>query len=308
MRLVRLLAAHPRAAALVAASLIAFSGILYRFAEVSPSTGSVFRALYGLPLLLVAARWETQRGRALDRRAVAVALAAGAFFAVDLLAWHRAIEAVGVGLATVLGNLQVLVVLLVSWLLLGERPSLRTFAAIPVVLVGVALISGLLDAGAYGEDPPLGVVLGVLTALSYGGYLILIRRVTTRSTPAGPVAVSTLATLVVAVVAGMVLGDLAVPELRAQPWLILYGVTSQSLGYLLISLSLPRLPSVLTSIILLAQPVMSVVLGMVLLREAPSLAQLGGVALVVAGIALATVPLGRSRRATRSSDVVEART
>ncbi len=36
------------------------------------------------------------------------------------------------------------------------------------------------------------------------------------------------------------------------------GITSQFLGYLLISLSLPRLPAVVTSIILLAQPVVTV--------------------------------------------------
>ena len=60
-------------------------------------------------------------------------------------------------------------------------------------------------------------------------------------------------------------------------WLALLGLTSQSLGYLLISLSLPRLPAVVTSIILLAQPVVTVGLSIVLLDEAPSPAQLAGV-------------------------------
>ena len=72
-------------------------------------------------------------------------------------------------------------------------------------------------------------------------------------------------------------------------WLGLLGVTSQSAGYLLISLSLPRLPAVLTSIILLAQPVATVGLSMLLLGEAPSASQLAGVALVVGGIAVATL-------------------
>ena len=85
------------------------------------------------------------------------------------------------------------------------------------------------------------------------------------------------------------------PTWPAHGWLLLYGLTSQSLGYLLISVSLPRLPAVVTSIILLAQPVATVVLAMVLLREAPSPLQLLGVALVVGGIAVATVPLGRLR-------------
>ena len=78
-------------------------------------------------------------------------------------------------------------------------------------------------------------------------------------------------------------------------------MTSQSLGYLLISLSLPRLPAVLTSMILLAQPVMSVALSMVLLQETPSLAQLVGVGLVVGGIAIATMPFGRMRASLRAA-------
>jgi drug/metabolite transporter (DMT)-like permease len=90
-------------------------------------------------------------------------------------------------------------------------------------------------------------------------------------------------------------------------WLAMLGVTAQSAGYLMISISLPRLPAIITSIILLTQPVMSMGLAMVLLDEAPSATQLLGVALVIGGIAAATVPLARLRDGlarVRPSDVV----
>ncbi|MBA2382165.1 MAG: EamA family transporter, partial [Chloroflexi bacterium] len=103
------IAARPRLAALLGAMCIAFSGIFYRWAEVSPSTGTVFRALFGLPLLGLVAWLEHRRNGGLPTRTVRLALLAGAFFAGDLLFWHHAIEYVGAGLATVLGNLQVLV-------------------------------------------------------------------------------------------------------------------------------------------------------------------------------------------------------
>jgi len=61
------------------------------------------------------------------------------------------------------------------------------------------------------------------------------------------------------------------------------------LGWLLISVSLPRLPAVLTSIVLMLQPVSTVFLAAVLLSESPSPVQLAGVAIVVAGVAVATV-------------------
>ncbi len=285
------IAARPRLAALLGATCIAFSGILYRWAEVSPSTGTVFRALFGLPLLGLVAWFEHRRYGGLPDRTVRLALLAGVFFAGDLMFWHHAIAAVGAGLATVLGNLQVLVVGIVAWLAFGERPSRSTLLALPVVLGGVALISGAIGSGAYGANPTLGVALGLATALCYGGYLLTMRRSgRDLRRPAGPVAIATVSTTVVAVVVGIVVGDLdPLPAPASLAWLALLGLTSQALGYLLISLSLPRLPAILTSMILLAQPVMSVGLAMVLLHEAPSATQLIGVALVIGGIAIATL-------------------
>jgi drug/metabolite transporter (DMT)-like permease len=53
--------------------------------------------------------------------------------------------------------------------------------------------------------------------------------------------------------------------------------------------SLPRLPAVLTSILLMLQPVGAVFLGVLIFSEAPSAVQLTGVAIVLAGVALATM-------------------
>ena len=295
------IARRPRVAALAGAMCIAFSGIFYRWAEVTPSTGTVFRALFGLPLLALVAYAEQRRYGQLPMRAVRLAAIAGVFFAGDLTFWHHAIEYVGAGLATVLGNLQVLVVGVVAWLVFGERPGRATIFAVPIVLIGVLLISGVVGTGAYGNDPGLGVVLGIATALCYAGYLLIIRRGgRDPRRPAGPVAIATVSTAVVAAVVGLVVGDLDLtPAPASLGWLAILGLTSQSLGYLFISISLPRLPAVVTSIILLVQPVLTVGLSAVLLGERPSVVQLAGVALVVGGIAIATVPLARVRDGVR---------
>jgi drug/metabolite transporter (DMT)-like permease len=290
------LAAHPRLSALLASVAIAASGIIYRQAAVTPETASFFRAFYGLPLLALAALYERRRSTPLSNRARLAAVIAGAFFALDLTFWHHAIDAVGAGLATVLGNLQVVIVAIAAWLVFGEQPARRTLAALPVMLVGVVLIAGLVGTGTYGADPLLGVFLGILTAFAYAGYLLIIRPVSRRRT-AEPVAIATASTAVVTLVIGLGIGRLdLVPSWPEHGWLVLLGVTAQSIAYLLISISLPRLPAVVTSIILLAQPVLAVFLAMLLIGEAPSAAQLAGVGLVIGGIALATVPMHRLRR------------
>lgn len=289
------LAAHPRLTALLGAVAISFSGILYRLSAESPETAAFFRMLYALPILFVATWFERREGGPMSRRGIALAAGAGVLFAVDIIFWHRAVDAVGAGLATVLGNLQVVIVGVGAWLLFGERPSRRAFAALPLVLVGIVLISGVLTQNSYGADPLLGASLGIIAAFAYAFYLLLIRQIGRRRA-AEPVAFSTSATAAVCLIAGFGLGtmDLA-PSWPAHLWLVLLALSAQSAGYLLIGLSLPRLPSVVTSIILLAQPVLSVVFAVLLIGEAPSAGQFAGVALLLGGIALATVQIPGSR-------------
>jgi drug/metabolite transporter (DMT)-like permease len=276
---------------MLGALVIAFSGILVRLAEVSPSTAALFRCAYALPVLALLAWLERRRFGDRSWRDRGLAWTAGLFFAADLTFWHHSIAAVGAGLATVLGNTQVVFVGLLAWAALGERPENRSLVAIPVVFLGVTLISGAIGSGAYGDDPALGVVYGVLTGITYALFLLILRHGNTdERRPAGPLFDATLSAAIFSALGGIAVGDLDwVPGVEAQAWLVLLALSSQVLGWLLISVSLPRLPAVLTSIVLMLQPVSTVFLGAILLSEAPSAVQLTGVAIVIAGVAIATV-------------------
>ena len=294
-------ASRPVLLAAAGAACIAFSGILVRLADVPPSTAAVFRCAYALPVLGALALWERRRYGPRERGQPTLALVAGVFFAIDLVLWHHCIAAVGAGLATVLGNVQVVLVPLAAWLVLAERAEARVLAAVPLVMSGVVLISGVVGEGAYGEDPQLGVVYGLGTAVAYSAFLLVLRagnRDIRR--PAGPLFDATLASTLASLAIGLPLGELElVPSWPAHAWLVTLALTSQALGWLLISISLPRVPAAVTSVVLTLQPVMAFVLAMVLLDEAPSGVQIAGVAVVVSGIVLATV--GRTRGAERPS-------
>jgi len=292
----RVLHERPILAALIGAVAISFSGILFRVAHVSPTTGAVFRCLYAVPALWVLATLENRRFGPRPVRQRAVAWLAGAFFAVDLIAWHQGIEEVGAGLATVLGNLQVVLVGLLAWVFLRERPSGRAIAAIPVALVGVVLISGAFEHGAYGRNPGLGVAFGILTALSYSGFLLVLREGNRDlRRPAGPLFDATLVAGLLCIPVGLVWGNLDwVPDWKAQGYLALLALSSQVLGWLLISITLPRLPAALTSVLLTFQPVLSVLLAGAILGEAPSAIQLVGVATILSGLLI--VSAGRQMR------------
>ena len=282
---------RPVLAGVLGALVIAFSAILVRLAEVSPSTAAFFRCAYALPVLALLAWLEDRRYGPRPLRERLPLWAAGAMLAADLTFWHHSIEAVGAGLATVLGNIQVVLVGLLAWVLLGERPDNRALAAIPVVFAGVILISGVIGSGAYGDDPLLGVIFGVSTAITYALFILILRQGNTDDRrPAGPLFDATLSAAIFSALGGIAVGDIDwVPGLESQAWLVLLALSSQVLGWLLISVSLPRLPAVLTSIVLMLQPVSTVLLGAVLLSEAPSPVQLAGVAIVIAGVAVATL-------------------
>ena len=290
------LTGRPTVAAAAGAACIASSATLVRLADVEPATAAVFRCLYALPILALLMVREDRRYGPRSRQERHLALGAGVFFAIDLVLWHHAIASVGAGIATVLGNLQVVFVGVLAWWLLHERPSARLVAAVPVVLVGVVLISGVVGSGAYGDDPVLGVVFGLGTSVAYAGFLLLLRHGSRDlRRVAGPLFDATLVGAVLSAALGPVAGGLdLVPSWPAHGWLVTLALTSQVVGWLLITVSLPRVPAALTSVILLLQPVASVALSAAVLDERPSSVQLLGCAIVLAGVVAATA--GRRTR------------
>jgi drug/metabolite transporter (DMT)-like permease len=294
------------ACAVVGAITIAFSSILVRLSHASPSTAAIFRCAYALPVLGLLAWLEERRLGPREWHDRRIAVAAGFFFAADLLLWHNSIKYVGAGLATVLANIQIVLVPLVAWMVLSERPGRRVLAALPIVLFGVLLISGALENGAYGRDPTRGTFYGLGAGIAYIGFLLLLRRggADVRRVVA-PLFEATATALVLCVIAGLIIGDAdLVPVWPGAGWLIVLALTSQVLGWLLIMISLPRLPAAITSLTLAIQPVATVALAALILGESPSALQLLGVAVVIGALLAATTPV-RSRRLARRREVPE---
>ncbi|HET8976540.1 MAG TPA: DMT family transporter [Solirubrobacteraceae bacterium] len=285
---------HASVYALVGAITIAFSSILVRLSDASASTAAIFRCVYALPILGLLAYREDRRlgGRAWrERRA---GLAAGVFFAIDIMLWNHSIADVGAGLATVLANIQVVILPLVAWALLAERPGRAVLLALPVALFGVLLISGVLEHGAFGRDPTRGTLFGIGAGTAYVGFLLLLRRGgADLRRPAGPLFDATAVSAVLCVLAGLAIGDARfVPTWPSAGWLGLLALGSQVVGWLLIGAALPRLPAAMGSMLLTVQPIGSVALAALIFAESPSTLQLGGVALVLVALIVA----GRGRR------------
>src|SRR5262249_54949753 len=154
---------------------------------------------------------------------------------------------------------------------------------------GIVLISGALENGAYGRDPTAGAIFGILTGLAYAGFILVLRQSSAdRRPPAGPLFDVTVVAAVTTLAGGLVIGDLdLVPSWPGHGWLVTLALTSQLLGGLLISASLPRLPAAIGSMLLTIQPIGSVVLAAIIFGEAPTALQVAGVAALLAGLVVA---------------------
>lgn len=281
--------ALPRTTTVVGVSIISFTAILVRFADVSPITTSFYRPVYALPVLLLIA-WRTGDLVRRNNRQRLMGFLAGLAFAGDLAFWHLSIENIGAGLATVLGNTQAVLVMIAGWFLYRERPTTLAVTMVPVVIVGVALIAGAAGGELQGDNPGLGVVFGLATAVFYMIFLLVLRHARDPSgSPVGPLLEATFGAAVGAAVLAPFdpAFELAVTW-PSHGWLLLLGLGSQVAGWLLITSSLPRLDAWETSVLLVLQPAGTVLLAYVLLDESIAVSQAMGVLAVVAGVALAS--------------------
>ena len=165
---------RPMLIALTGAAVISFSPVFYIYSDTNPSTGAFFRMIYALPALALLAFLV----RKSDTRSSGMrwmAFGAGLLLAPDMLSYHISMNFIGIGIATLIGNSQVIIVTLVSWKLFAEKPNPAILISLPVVMIGLVLISGITDSEPYGEDPIKGVIFGVVTAIFYSIFLIMFR-------------------------------------------------------------------------------------------------------------------------------------
>ena len=283
--------------ALAGAVTISFSPVLYVYSDTNPSTGAFFRMLYALPALALLA-YLVRKADTRSSRTRWTAFGAGLILAPDMLSYHSSMIFIGIGIATLIGNSQVIIVTLASWKLFGEKPNPAILLSLPVVIIGLALISGIADPEPYGEDPVKGVIFGMMAAFFYSSFLIVFRYSNRELAPSSSVQLDATAgaALGLLVLGLLPLSSVAIEPLELQPtwpghgWLILLALLCQVAGWLAITHALPRLPAAHTSFALLLQPVLTLVWGYVILhQEGHSQNQVFGIFLVLAAIIAVTL-------------------
>jgi drug/metabolite transporter (DMT)-like permease len=271
------------------AFIISFSGVWVKLAAVGPTASAFYRVFFGAGFLLVACLHRSDLQR-VEGRQLGWALLCGLLFALDLFCWHASIRFVGPGLATILGNFQVFVLAAIGVLFLGEKVNYRFLLALPIAILGLLLIVGS-KWGALTPDYRTGIFLGLMTAVCYSGFLLILRKLQGASGQFSFFFNLMLISAVCALFLGahmVLVGDsFAIPDRVSLLALLALGLLSQTLGWGLIANAMPRMKTSLTGLVLLFQPALAFIWDVVLFQRPTSLLNWIGV-----GITLTAIYLG----------------
>lgn len=288
------------AVVLLGATAIAFAPIFAvlagRAEPLAPTVTAFWRTALAFPVLGLLAATHRDRRKPVGRH-MPWLLLPGAFFAVDLSCWHTAMGHISAGLATVLGNLSVVIVPAAAWLVFREHYERRFIPATLLALFGAALVCIVPDAGIRetlktpGTNYVLGNSLASGTAFAYAGYQLSIKWARRFEGALPVMAWSSLGAAVLLLAYSGLTESVLIPT-TIGAWFSLGALAfvSHCLGQGLIAWSLGKLEAHRVALLLLWQPACSAVLAVVVLGQAMSPLQWAGTLLVMTALAVANWP------------------
>lgn len=276
------------------AASISLSPVMVKLAHVGPTAAVFYRNFFGALILFSVALVRGDRFQTTPRF-LALAVASGFLFTVDLAFWHRSVHYVGPGLSTILGNFQVFILAAFGVVVLRERFTWKLAAAGPLGVFGLMMLIGF----QWGTLDPVyraGVVFGLITAVAYASYILTLRRTQGRPGAMGSTANMTVVCLAAALsswpVAHLSGESLSIPDGQTWAALLIYGLMGQAIGSLLISKGLPLVTASKAGIILLLQPTLAFIWDILFFKGSSTAMELGGAFLAMAAIYLGSTAGG----------------
>ncbi|MCA0328948.1 MAG: DMT family transporter [Actinobacteria bacterium] len=174
---------------------------------------------------------------------------------------------------------------LLSWLLLRERPRLSWVVATSVCVVGLVLLVG--SQASSGSGDVLGYLLALASGLGYAFYTVASKRLMNDGHGSDEVMAAAFGLgglLLLPVLLTQPMAWIATPSgLAMALWL---GLITTTLAYVLFGRGLRHLPAGPVTTLVLAEPVVATLLGVLVLGETIPALGWAGIALVLAGLGL----------------------
>ena len=252
------------------AFLISFSPVFVNLVSIEPTVSGFYRMLFGSIALFIIYLIKNNENPL--RKNISKFIVLGAiFFSLDLWFWHRSIIYVGPGLSTLLANFQILILPFLALIFFNQKTQRIQIFSIFLGLLGLFLITGQ-SWDIAGNNYKLGVLFGLLTAISYAGYIISIKRIDhNAAVNSDPIFNLLFISLISAGLLFLFSIIEQVPlEIKSSSefiWMICYGLFSHVLGWFFILNGLQKISAVTAGIILLTQPILSYVWDFIIFKK-----------------------------------------
>ena len=254
-----------------------------------PASIGFYRILFALPLMWLVLWITPSKLDSLSKsqkRPIGLLALSGVFFAIDLVSWHWSIKYTSIANATLLANFAPLWVTLWARHLFGEKIHIRFFIALGIAIIGATIL--MRTSFQLKPEQLLGDLLSLLTAISYGSYMLTVKKLRETCPPQQIMAWSGLFAVPIMFFAALISGESMIsPQLNG--WAILIGLAliSHFAGQSLIAYAFGHLPASLTSLNLLLQPVFAAALGWLLLSQAMVGKQMIGAIIILSALTIA---------------------
>ncbi len=277
---------------------IGFSGIFVRAADAPGTVTAFYRMAIAAIVVTIPFLWrEKGQIRRLPRSGLLLALLGGLLFALDLTFWATGIDLSGATKPTLMANTAPLWVGLGSLLLFKERLGPWFWVGLAIAMVGAAMVLGvdLLNAAEVG----LGTLLGLLAAVFYGAYYLVTQRGRTSLSTLSYFWITTASAAVLLLLLNLSLGRPITGYDRSTVlYFLAIGLIVQLLGWFLINYAQGYLPASIVAPTLLAQPVITAIVAVMLLGETFTTGHIVGGLIVLTGVFI----VHRSRITQRSEE------
>ena len=273
---------------IIGAIAIAFSPIFVRFSDVDPIMTAFYRIFISLPFFLFFSSFNIIEKVKFPEfnNSYVIFLVSGIFFALDLICWHWSIKLTTVSKATFLSNLAPIVVIIFSLIFLKERFSKFFYLAALLSRVGMLMLLG--ESFKFNKSQFIGDLLGVLTAVWYGSYIITISQLRKKYNSTSIMFLSGIVTAIILLTVSILFEQSLIPQsLFTITIIFLLGFICQFMGQSFITYSLAYLSASLSSLCLLIQPIAATVLAYFFFQEKLTTIQFFGSALILIGIYIA---------------------
>ena len=252
------------------AFLISFSPVFVNLVSIEPTVSGFYRMLFGSIALFIIYLIKNNENPL--RKNISKFIVLGAIlFSLDLWFWHRSVIYVGPGLSTLLANFQILILPFLALIFFNQKTQRIQIFSIFLGLLGLFLITGQ-SWDIAGNNYKLGVLFGLLTAISYAGYIISIKRIDhNAAVNSDPIFNLLFISLISAGLLFLFSIIEQVPlEIKSSSeliWMIFYGLFSHVLGWFFILNGLQKISAVTAGIILLTQPILSYVWDFIIFKK-----------------------------------------